>query len=108
MVIEKEYRGMAYTTPEQEKDLGYSVILKYYRERKRLIDGSKLYAMCIEEKIIYKENEFPPEFYKESAIISANKDVANQVIEFFRLHQVCSNTLQEIYDDMTIQRRKLE
>ncbi len=108
MVIEKEYRGMAYTTPEQEKDLGYSVILKYYRERQRLIDGSKLYAMCIEEKIIYNKNRYPPEFYKENAIISADKNIANQVIEFFRLHQVCSNTLQEIYDDITIKRRELE
>ena len=105
MVIEKEYRGMTYTSQEQEKELGYGVILKYYREKEVLIDGSEVYAMRIERKIIYKKEEFLPEIYEESAIISTNKDIANQIIEIFKINQVCPGTLQEIYNDMNINKR---
>lgn len=100
MIIEKEYRGMAFTTEEQEKDLGYSVILKYYREKRRLIDRSEVYAMNIKIKVFYKEDEDFVKEYEESAIISTNKDVANQIIEIFRINQVCPETLQEVYEDL--------
>ena len=105
VVIEKEYRGMTYTSQEQEKELGYGVILKYYREKEVLIDGSEVYAMRIERKIIYKKEEFLPEICEESAIISTNKDIANQIIEIFKINQVCPGTLQEIYNDMNINKR---
>ncbi len=68
MIIEKEYRGMAYTTKEQNEDF-------------------------LEE-------------YEESAIIATNKDVANQIIEIFRMNQVCPETLQEVYEDLNTERRK--
>lgn len=106
MIIEKEYRGMAYTTKEQEDDLGYSVILKYYREKRRLIDRSEVYAMSIKIKVFYKEDENFVEEYEESAIISTNKDIANQIIEIFRINQVCPEILQEIYEDLNTERRK--
>lgn len=100
MIIETEYRGMAYTTQEQEDDLGYAVILKYYREKERLIDGSEVYSMNIESKIIYKQNEFLPEIREQRAVISTNKDIANQIIEIFRINQVCPTMLQDIYEDI--------
>lgn len=104
MIIEKEYRGMAYTTKEQEADLGYSVILKYYREKRRLIDKSEVYAMSIKIKIFYKEDEEFLKEYEESAIISTNKDVANQIIEIFRMNQVCPESLQEVYEDLNTEK----
>lgn len=100
MIIEREYRGMAYTTEEQEKELGYSVILKYYREKEILIDRSEVYAMYIQSKVIYKQNKFEPEMYEQRAIISTNKDIANQVIEIFRINQVSPLILDDVYKDM--------
>lgn len=100
MMIEREYRGMAYTTEEQEKELGYSVILKYYREKECLIDKSEVYAMYIQSKVIYKKNKSEPEMYEQRAIISTSKDIANQVIEIFRINKVSPLLLNDVYEDM--------
>lgn len=100
MVIEEEYRGMAYTTQEQEEDLGYTVILRYYREKEHLIDGNEVYAVRIESKIIYKQEEFPPEQDKRSAVISTDKNIANQIIEIFRIYQVCPEVIKEAYESL--------
>lgn len=53
-----------------------------------------------------EQNEDFLEEYEESAIIATNKDVANQIIEIFRMNQVCPETLQEVYEDLNTERRK--
>ena len=102
MIIESEYRGMAYTTKEQEDEFGYAVIFKYYREKERLIDETEVYAVSIEAKTVYKNNEFEPETYKESKVISADRNIANQVIEIFRLNQVSPHGLSDLYEDFSL------
>lgn len=108
MIVEREYRGMAYTTKEQEEEFGYSVIFKYYREKEILIGGAEVYAIGIEGKIIYKNDEFLPEYYKESRVISANRNIANQVIEVFRINQVSPNVLLEIYEDFSLREKDIK
>lgn len=100
MVIEEEYRGMAYTTQEQEEDLGYTIILRYYREKHRLIDGSEVYAVRIESKKIYKQDDILPGQYEESEIISTDKNIANQIIEIFRINQVFPSVIKEVYESI--------
>lgn len=102
MIIEKEYRGMSYTTEIERTELGYSVIYKYYRTKEKLIDGTVLYGIQVESKQIYNQNQFIPEQRQTSIAIGKDKNIANQIIEIFKINRIGTDILNEVYEDMCV------
>ena len=100
MIVNKEYRGMSFTNEDERDELGYSVIFKYYRTEERLIDGTKVYGINVESKLIYNNNQKKVEEEEISIIISGNEIIANQIIEIFRINRVGPEGLEDVYKDV--------
>lgn len=90
---------MSCTSEEERLDLGYSVILKYYRDKISFIH-SDLYSVFVECTIIYNDNIYEPEKIYGKMDLSSNKDIANQFIEIFRINKVSPTSMEDVYIDL--------
>lgn len=103
--MKEEYRGCSYATTEESKELGYTVIILYYKTEEKLENGKSLYGVMIKSKCIayplvpkyYEKRE-----YQEIAKIGTIEKSADELIEKLKRLQVTPITLKEVMEDMKV------